>query len=100
MGEQPQVGQIARQGGVEGVSVGFNATNALRAISSHCCHCGIKTSLYSRCVLVEADEGGPRLVGVGGGGHEGGKGGDKGSEVDFEVHPALRRHPPACTLLS
>ena len=82
------------------MSVGFNATNALRAISSHCCHCGIKTSLYSRCVLVEADEGRPRLVGVDGGGHEGGEGGDDGSEVDFEVHPALRRHPPACTLLS
>ena len=55
---------------------------------------------YSRRVLVEADEGRPRLVGVDGGGHEGGKGGDDGSEVDFEVHPALLRHPIACTLLS
>ena len=55
---------------------------------------------YSRRVLVEADEGRPRLVGVDGGGHEGGEGGDKGGEVDFEVRPTLRRHPPACTLLS
>ena len=55
---------------------------------------------YSRRVLVEADEGRPRLVGVDRGGHEGGEGGDDGSEVDFEVHPALLRHPIACTLLS
>ena len=60
-----------------------------------------KTSPYSRRVLVEADEGGPGLVGVNGGGHEAGEGGDKGAEVNFEVHPALLfRHPPACTLLS
>ena len=55
---------------------------------------------YSRRVLVEADEGRPRLVGVDRGGHEGGEGGDDGSEVDFEVPPALCSLPPACTLLS
>ena len=67
---------------------------------SFCCQPATNQPQYSRRVLVEADEGRPRLVGVDGGGHEGGKGGDDGSEVDFEVHPALLRHPIACTLLS
>ena len=85
------------------MSVGISGCNhiTLRAIHSlSLLPYSRKTSLYSRRVLVEADEGGPRLVGVDGGGHEGGEGGDDGSEVDFEVHPALLRHPIACTLLS
>ena len=84
------------------MSVGLSASTPLCAqfLSHTVATLWRKTSLYSRRVLVEADEGGPRLVGVDGGGHEGCEGGDNGPEVDFEVHPALRRHPPACTLLS
>ena len=81
------------------VLLGVDAIQTLRAISSHY-HSVANQPQYSRRVLVEADEGRPRLVGVDGGGHEGGEGGDDGSEVDFEVHPALLRHPIACTLLS